>query len=256
MNKKIVLIAISFLLVLMPFLGFVYSPSLPVKPNFAAIEPLALRQMAFIRFMVPKINDSNQGILDTRSHVLALLVTYQTGGALSHADQFWLYTTADVYQVPNFNIKSQASIHELLLRIDEVPTSLVLAQAANESAWGASRFAVRADNFFGQYCYVEGCGLVPLSRPEGTIYEVEKFNNVQDSIDNYLYNLNTNSNYAAFRQLRYQMRLNGKFLTGFQLVPGLQNYSILGQDYIDRIHNIIINFNLMQYDKIDAAPTL
>lgn len=256
MNKKMALLSMGVLLVLMVFLGFFYTPSLPVKPNFALIEPLALRQMAFIRFMVPKINYSNQEILNTRSHVLALLVTYQTNGSLSHADQFWLYTTADVYQVPDFNIKSQASIHELLLRVDEVPTSLVLAQAANESAWGASRFAVKADNFFGQYCYVEGCGLVPLSRPAGTSYEVEKFNNVQDSIDDYLYNLNTNPSYAAFRQLRYQMRLDGKFLTGFQLVPGLQNYSILGQDYLDRIHDIIINFNLMQYDKIDAVSPL
>ncbi len=250
------LIAISLLLVLMAFLGFIYTPSLPVKPDFSAIEPLALRQMAFIRFMVPKINYANQQILETRDRVLALLVSYQTDGSLSHADQFWLMTTAYVYQVPDFNIKNQKSIHELLLRIDEVPTSLVLAQAANESAWGASRFAIQADNFFGQYCYLEGCGLVPQARPKGNAYEVEKFNNVQDSIDNYLYNLNTNANYASFRALRYEMRLNGKFLTGFRLAPGLQNYSILGQDYINRIHNIIINLNLMQYDNIDSAPTL
>jgi Bax protein len=234
--------------------GVLYSPSVPFKPNFTEIQPLEIRQQAFINFMVPKVENANAAVLATRQRIIDIVTKWQASGALSGADRYWLYTTAYVYQIPHFKIQNPQQVKELLSRVDEVPTSLVLAQAANESGWGTSRFAKQADNFFGQHCFVNGCGLAA----KGTIghrdtVEVQKFKNVQASVTDYVYNLNTNSSYQSFRDLRAKMRAQNKPLAGFALVSGLGNYSILGEGYIILISNIIINHNLMQYDEIDDA---
>lgn len=239
---------------LMWMLGMTYSPSLLFKPDFAAISSLEARQAAFIAFMVPKVTAANQQVLFTRQRILDILIAWQTSHSLSSADRFWLRSTAYVYQIPSFSIHRPADIQALLLRVDEVPPSLVVAQAANESAWGTSRFAIEGDNFFGQYCYVSGCGVLPLDRPAGQTYEVQRFDSVQDSINDYIYNLNTNPSYAAFRSLRATARQEGDLPMGSKLVPGLRHYSVLGQDYVTRITSIIINHHLMQYDHIDPAP--
>ena len=232
--------------------GIFYSPSVPFKPNFAAIEPLAIRQQVFINFMAPKVATANDAVLITRQRIIAIVGKWQSEGVLSGADRYWLYTTAYVYQIPHFKIRNPQDIQDLLSRVDEVPASLVLAQSGDESAWGASRFAVKADNFFGQHCFVPGCGVIPLKRARGADDEVQKFKNVQASVTDYIYNLNTNNAYQGFRDLRAKMRAENKPLTGFSLVSQLGNYSILGEGYIIMISNIIISHNLMQYDELDS----
>jgi len=229
-------------------LGWHYHPKIAFKPNFAAINSLNTRQQVFIKFMVPKIYLANQEILAVRNHIIDLALELQQGQILSYADQMWLKETAYIYQLPNFNYHNPLNVVALLERVDVVPASLVLAQAGNESAWGASRFAVYADNFFGQYCYVAGCGIVPKRRPDGAIYELQKFKNVQDAINEYLYNLNTSSSYAEFRKARALMRKQHQPLMGFELAQGLINYSILGRQYISIIQSIIISHGLMQFD--------
>ena len=253
MKKISLLLSLFGLLLLTVIAGLFYSPSVPFKPNFAAIQPLAIRQQIFINFMVPKVVSANTAVLATRQRIQSVMSEWQQRGTLSGADRYWLYTTAYVYQLPKFNIQNPLDVQELLSRVDEVPASLVLAQSANESAWGASRFAQQADNFFGQHCFVAGCGIVPLKQTEGSEYEVQKFHNVQDSVSDYVYNLNTNSSYQSFRDLRAKMRAKNKPLTGFALVTRLSNYSILGEGYIIRISNIIISHNLIQYDELDSS---
>ena len=241
----------AFILMIMScfYLGGHYNPEVPFKPNFAAISPLALRQQVFIGFMVPKINMANQQILETRNHIIELALVLEQGDGLSYADHAWLKSIAYIYQVPNFSDKNPKTMVALLERVDTVPISLVLAQASNESAWGASRFAVEADNFFGQYCYVEGCGIVPRQRPNGEIYELQKFKNVQAAINEYLYNLNTNASYAHFRAARAAMRWQKQPLLGYELAQGLVNYSILGLQYVSIIQSIIVSHGLTQYDQ-------
>jgi Bax protein len=245
---------LGVVVITMPFLGMWYSPAVPFKPNFAAISSLDERRVVFIRFMSKKVAYANQEVAATRTQLLSVLVEWQTTGALSRADRHWLHATAYVYQMPNFDIQRPADIHELLMRVDEVPASLVLAQAANESAWGTSRFAVMADNFFGQHCQIEGCGIVPLAGDSGHYFEVQRFKNVQDAINNYLYNLNTNDSYADFRTLRYHMRQQGQALDGHLLARQLGSYSELGDEYVLRIRSIIKNFGLKQYDAVDKDP--
>ncbi len=252
LKKNAILIAFLICLGIVMGAGFFYSPSVPFKPSFASIQSLALRQQVFINFMVPKVENANDSVLATRQRILAILTEWQNDGLLSGADRYWLYTTAYVYQIPHFKIQNPVQVQELLSRVDEVPASLVLAQAANESGWGTSRFAKVADNFFGQHCFVSGCGISARDSLGKNHVEVQKFKNVQASVTDYIYNLNTNTSYQSFRALRAKMRTDNKPLAGFALVSQLGNYSILGEGYIILISNIIISHNLMQYDEIDS----
>lgn len=251
MKQRIALVLFFFVLITMPFFGFWYSPSIPFKPNFPSISSLMARQQAFIVFMVPKINYANTQILTMRTQILNLVALLQNNKTLSYSKLSWLKEIADVYQVPHFSITNPASLTELLNRVDTIPTSLILAQAGNESGWGASRFAVNADNFFGVHCYVPGCGILPIGSNANIGFEVEKFNSAQESINDYLYNLNTNPAYTDFRNMRAELRAHNEPLTGFRLTPYLNNYSILGNRYVLRISSIIVSQNLMQYDAID-----
>ena len=248
MKQRIALVLFIIVLMVMPFLGMWYSPSLPFKPDFPAISSFLARQQAFIMFMVPKINNANNEIFITRTQILNLLASQKNNTALSYSALSWLSEIADVYQVPNFEITNSASVSELLNRVDTIPTSLILAQAGDESGWGASRFAVDADNFFGEHCYVAGCGLLPIGSNASIGFEIEKFSTAQESINDYLYNLNTNPAYSGFRAMRAELRAHNEPLAGFRLAPFLTHYSILGNRYDLQISSIIVSQNLMQYD--------
>jgi Bax protein len=141
----------------------------------------------------------------------------------------------------------QASIRLLLRRINIIPSSLVLAQAANESAWGTSRFAIEANNYFGQWCYREGCGLVPTERDEGLSHEVKNFNSVVDSVKSYLHMLNSGKAYALLRNLRQQRLEEEKPLTGYELAAGLAKYSERGTAYVASIRSLIVANHLQHY---------
>jgi Bax protein len=224
------------------FIGLAY-PHAPLNSKVLQSQSLNPQQQSFVVFMVPKIDSANQQVFALRQRIIAI----KQKNKLSNLDRRFLIATATSYKVPHFKLDDPASMTELLKRVDIVPTSLVLAQAANESGWGASRFAKRADNFFGQHCYTKGCGIVPASGD--TTFEVQKFHNAQDAINYYLYNLNSNSSYASFRDARAQLRAAGKSLTGPNLVPYLVNYSQLGEGYISMINSMILAHGFSQYDE-------
>ncbi|MDX8381543.1 MAG: glucosaminidase domain-containing protein, partial [Ghiorsea sp.] len=127
----------------------------------------------------------------------------------------------------------------LLKRVDTVPLELVLSQAANESAWGTSRFARKANNLFGQWCFTKGCGLVPSRRNAGSTHEVAAFKSPQLSVRSYLRNLNTGRVYKDLRTIRAQKRAQGKTATAFELAEGLNKYSERGQAYVKEIRSMI-----------------
>ncbi len=137
---------------------------------------------------------------------------------------------------------------ELLTRVDVLPPSLVLAQSANESAWGTSRFAREGNNFFGQWCFTRGCGMVPRARGEGAVHEVEAFPDAVVSVRSYLRNLNSHGMYQQLRDLRAGQRQKQEPVTGVLLAGGLKGYSSRGDEYIKELV-AMINFNrLEQYD--------
>ncbi|MEY3016873.1 MAG: hypothetical protein RL336_8, partial [Pseudomonadota bacterium] len=139
-------------------------------------------------------------------------------------------------------------------RVDSVPPSLALAQAANESAYGTSRFAVEANNLYGQWCFRPGCGLVPNARLDEANHEVRKFATPVASVRSYMYNLNTNRAYAALRQVRSNLRHQNKTPTGLAMVETLMHYSSRGQDYVNELAAMIRHNKLSEFDLSSTLP--
>jgi len=136
----------------------------------------------------------------------------------------------------------------LLNKIDQIPTSLVLAQAAIESAWGTSRFAQKGNNLFGEWCFSQGCGIVPLHRAKGSHHEVKAFASIADSVRSYMLNLNSHPAYQAFRNKRLKQQSAAQ-LSGCYLASGLINYSEKKERYIESIKQLI------RINKLEATNT-
>ena len=139
---------------------------------------------------------------------------------------------------------------DLLKRINVIPPSLAMAQGANESAWGTSRFARKANNFFGQWCYKKGCGIVPARRDKGTKHEVRRFSNPQQSVGAYIFNLNTGRVYSLIRKLRVASQANSTNPSGYELAKGLIKYSQRREAYVKEIRSMIsYNKLIKKYDQ-------
>jgi Bax protein len=134
---------------------------------------------------------------------------------------------------------------ELLVRVDYLPPSLALTQAAIESGWGSSRFSKQGNNLFGQWCFSKGCGIVPSSRDSDKDHEVAKFKTVNDSVRAYLRNLNTNFSYESLREKRANIRQNNGAITGTELAKTLLKYSEEGAYYVQKVTKFI-NQNKLQ----------
>jgi Bax protein len=123
-----------------------------------------------------------------------------------------------------------------------------MAQAAEESGWGTSRFALHGNAIFGQWTTAGGEGLVPQQRPEGMDYKVRAFDNLEQSVAAYMRNLNTHGAYKALRRARANLRLGGDALGGALLAGTLTKYSERGQDYVDSVRTIIHVNDLRELD--------
>lgn len=195
-------------------------------------------QCAFIAWMVPKIHRANQAILRLRARASRIC---QFPNRMRSTDVAWLHAQMRYYHVA-WKTHHPLPCEALLKRLDSVPMPIVLSQSINESAWGKSRFARIGHNFFGHRCYRRGCGMKPLHPNDGAYYAVARFDNAQASVIQYLYNLNTNTAYAAFRQRRHQLRMDQSTVTPAKvdaLLGTLQTYSILRKQYIVRLRAII-----------------
>ena len=150
--------------------------------------------------------------------------------------------------MPDFDPNNEEDWKILLRRVDTIPVSLALAQSASESAWGSSRFAVQGNNFFGEWCYEPGCGLVPKNRLPGRKHMVETFGGIEASVDSYMHNLNSHEAYVEFRKARKQLRNSGSRLKGLDLLPTLQKFSERRQNYLEDIRVITLVNNLERFD--------
>ena len=137
------------------------------------------------------------------------------------------------------NLEIEAQFRQLLRRVDIIPADLVLVQAANESAWGISRFAQQGFNFYGLWCFRTGCGFVPRQRERGAAHEVAKFKSLAHATYTYMRNLNRHPAYKHLRDIRNQLRLHQKPITGMALSEGLIQYSERGEDYIEELQQMI-----------------
>ena len=214
-------------------------------PDFSIHTDVKQQKMAFFNYIFPLINEQNQLIRDQRERLLVLAGTASENQ--NKADQKFITELAGYYKVDAESL-NKTVIETLLLRVDQVPASLALAQAAMESAWGTSRFAVQANNLFGQWCYEEGCGLVPLRRNAGSKHEVAKFDSVSNAIRSYLRNINTHRAYSDLREHRAILRDEGKTVSGHLLAENLIDYSEMREAYVHEIQAVIRINKLGQYD--------
>ncbi len=213
-------------------------------PDFDRYQDVNEKKKAFFSFLYPRILLANSRILIERQY----LETLSRKDTLTESETTWLAQQAERLRVDE-EPGSEEMLRRLRSRLDVIPPSLVMAQAANESAWGTSRFALKGNNLFGQWCFSKGCGMVPQGRVEGKTHEVADFASPYRSITGYIQNLNRHPSYQLVRDLRRKARENDRFASGSALAAGLISYSERGEEYIAEIRNMINHNDLETYDR-------
>jgi len=207
-------------------------------PKFDEIDDVRLKKEMFFQYFTPIIDEYNRRLLVHRQVLLSIKTPVQETSASNQHIIDILDTYANEFGV-DIDQDKNIQLAGLLKKINVVPRSLALAQAANESAWGTSRFARQANNYFGQWCFTQGCGLVPKGRAANAVHEVRAFSSPAASVASYMHNINTHRAYEALRQLRADIESNNQAVTGVQLAQGLINYSERGEAYIEEIQGMI-----------------
>lgn len=208
-------------------------------PDFEAITDVDLKKQTFFNFLHDYVERQNERVSLTRAHLQHLAEILNNEGVLSEQERDELEQIAQTYRMRDTELDDGSLVAELLVRVDIIPDSIILAQAANESAWGTSRFAKEGNNIFGQWCFDEGCGLVPGRRAKNASHEVKAFASIDASVRSYILNINTNPAYEYFRELRAQMRYLNEELDAHALTEGLKRYSERGNMYIAELRDII-----------------
>ncbi len=205
--------------------------------------PVSDKKNIFFRLTGSGILQANEKIMSEREHLLNALNNNDT------QENEWLAALAVKYKVikqESDKLDNKALI-ELKKRVDIVPPSLALAQAAEESGWGTSRFAIKGNSLFGQWDF-SGKGIKPKEqRAELGNYGIAAFETPQDSIEAYMLNLNTHRAYERMRQKRAVARQQNKQPTGWELAKTLDKYSERGVEYVKSLHSI------MSYNKLNDA---
>ena len=223
-------------------------------PDFAAIEDVNAKKQAFFDYLTPIIQEENQRILAQREQLLAAIEALPLSGrqerAMRELAVEYLLLEAGDTDTP----LTAELLGKLQNRVDMIPPSLALSQAAIESGWGTSRFAREGLNLFGHWCYTPGCGLVPEQRAEGDTHEVRKFDSVNESVRAYLHNLNTQLSYGQLRNIRRMQRATGQPVSGQRLARGLSRYSERGEVYVEEVKGMISANDLAPLDAAPAGP--
>ncbi|WP_286232544.1 glucosaminidase domain-containing protein [Thalassotalea sediminis] len=207
-------------------------------PDFENFRNIKHKKTAFFKFIKPAVERENKRLSELRNTLLQWQDSITFNKALSRQNALKVEALALKYKL-NTRLSIADKIDILLTRVDIVPTPLVLVQAANESAWGTSRFARIGLNFFGIWCYRKGCGMVPSSRDEGLKHEVAAFQSVEQAVAHYMLNINTNAAYKVLRNIRAQLREQKLPVKSDILVTGLLPYSERGSDYILEISEML-----------------
>jgi len=197
------------------------------------------RKRLFFLSLLPMALMINEEISLQREQLESIIAKLDGKLALQPDELDTLSSLADWYRVNDDLLDNPKSRRKLLRRVDIIPPALLLAQAANESAYGTSRFALLANNLFGEWTFTPGTGLVPEDRPEDASYEVRRFPTVMESLKSYVRNLNTHWAYRSLRVRRAELREAGRAVTALELASELELYSTRRQEYVDEIRTII-----------------
>jgi len=218
---------------------------------------VADKKRIFFRMLGPLILIANERIGRDRSILLELIDRHESGDTLNDAEQTWLQSLATQYKVAPSAPVSTEMLDTLLTRVDIIPPSLAMAQSAEESGWGTSRFADLGNALFGQWTW--SGGIEPLDkRADKGSYGIARFDTPLESVEAYMRNLNTHSAYAELRKRRAEMHATHALPDGYELARSLTRYSERGEDYVHSLHAIMRVNKLQPVDEafLGAEPPL
>lgn len=219
--------------------------------GFNTLDP-GEKKTVFFRALLPIVLAENLRIWNQR---VFLLQQFGHGRIDPQSDAGQELTAiAEQYKVSG-DLNDPVVRETLLSRVDIVPVALVLAQAAQESAWGTSRFALEGNNLFGMWTWDSSQGSVPVDRPGGTNHLVRVYPDLQSSVRDYLLNINIGFAYVDFRNLRARMRAAGKPPDALALAGALNRYSITGDEYVSDIRAMISGNALSSLENLSLAAT-
>ena len=217
---------------------------LSLLPNeMKSIESSVKRKSLFIKIILPLVLEENNRIIIDRKKLFSILNKNKN----SKDEIKWLNQKFKQYGVLNKDLAT------LKVRMDIIPVSLAIAQAAKETGWGTSRFAIEGNALFGQWTW-SGEGIKPAGADSNATYKVMKFNVLKASVRAYQRNLNTHSSYKKFRFVRAQLRDDNKELDSLKLAEYLDNYAQTGTEYTKVLKQIIQQNQLKDFDKVKLLP--
>jgi Bax protein len=208
------------------------------------IESIKKRKELFIQIVLPLILEENNRIGLDRKRLFAILNKNNN----TKSEKKWLNNKFKQYGVVNQDLTT------LKIRMDEIPVSLAIAQAGNETGWGTSRFALEGNALFGQWTW-SGDGIKPAASGSNTKHKIMKFKILQASVRAYQRNLNTHSSYRKFREARAIQRDNDGNLNSLKLVKYLDKYSEIGIEYTIILKQIIKQNSLTEFDDAKLLPS-
>jgi Bax protein len=215
-----------------------------VPGDMEDIQQVDRRKAVFFKMLLPLVLITNERLAEDRARLENLRERELTGKSIAPKDATWMAEQFQSYRV------DPGQWDLLMRRVDGVPPSLALAQAAVESGWGTSRFAREGNALFGQWVWGDSAdGLVPENRKDGLTHKIKVFDTPLEAVAAYIKNLNTHRAYRSLRDIRAKMRRNGGTLNGAALAAGLESYSEKGHEYIDLIRGIISANELRPLDK-------
>jgi len=223
-----------------------------VKPIYLTKLPKDLKTLGdtkqkrelFIKIILPLIIDENNKILDDRKKLFKILgKNFNTV-----SERVWLKRRFKEYKVDDRDLS------KLKMRMDIVPVSIAIAQAANESGWGTSRFALEGNALFGQWTWSKK-GISPKKKDPNQSHKILQFQVLKASVRAYKNNLNTHKAYQGFREARAQYRQEDKQIIGLNLTKYLKKYASIGEKYVEILNSIIERNSLTDFDKAEMLPT-
>lgn len=220
-------------------------------PHDLDMLPVERRKSVFFRSLLPLVLRENADLRQQRRRLQSLLGSGAPPPPDS-ADGRFLQRMQERFRVAGDASEAEVR-HRLLRRVDTVAPSLALAQAANESGWGTSRFTQEGNNLFGEWTYQPGEGMMPARREEGATHRVRAFADLQASVRGYIHNLNTGSAYQDLRRRRSRARADGSAPDGLDLAGGLLRYSERGEAYIREIRAMIRQNDLHRLPELELA---
>jgi uncharacterized FlgJ-related protein len=209
------------------------------------IKDVKLKKDTFIKIVLPLIVAENKKILDDRTKLRKITSKKIT----TDKQKLWLRQKLREYKV------KKSDMAELKKRMDIIPVSIAIAQAAKESGWGTSRFALEGNAIFGQWTWT-GQGIEPLNREKHEDHKILRFPILRASVKAYKNNLNTHKGYSNFREKRFSLRSKNRNIEGLELTNTLKNYAQTGKEYTEILEQIIEQNKLGDFEKVQLTNSV